>query len=51
MSDLISRSTLLRKIAEEYDLNYGEILIDPKDFYEMVENMSTTYDADRGGIE
>ena len=43
MSDLISRSALLKKIAEEYDLNYGEILINPERFYEMVETVPTAY--------
>lgn len=47
MSDLISRSELLKKIAEEYDLNYGEILINPERFYEMVEAMPTAYDVEK----
>ena len=47
MSDLISRSALLKKIAEEYDLNYGEILINPERFYEMVETVPTAYDVDK----
>lgn len=47
MSDLISRSVLLKKIAEEYDLNYGEILINPERFYEMVETVPTAYDISK----
>ena len=47
MSDLISRSELLKKIAEEYDLNYGEILINPERFYETVETMPTAYDIEK----
>jgi hypothetical protein len=47
MSDLISRSALLKKIAEEYDLNYGEILINPERFYEMVETVPTAYDIEK----
>ena len=47
MSDLISRSALLKKIAEEYDLNYGEILINPERFYEMVETVPTAYDVEK----
>ena len=47
MSDLISRSALLKKIAEEYDLNYGEILINPERFYEMVEEQPTAYDISK----
>ena len=43
--DLISRSVLLQKIKEEYDLNYGEILINPERFYDMVEDMPTAYDV------
>ena len=46
-NDLISRSQLMKKIAEEYDLNYGEILINPERFYEMVEDMPTAYDVKR----
>ena len=47
MSDLISRSALLKEIAEEYDLNYGEILINPKRFYEMVETVPTAYSVEK----
>ena len=47
MSDLISRSVLLKKIEEEYDLNYGEILINPERFYEMVEAIPTAYDIEK----
>lgn len=47
MSDLISRSALLKKIAEEYDLNYGEILINPERFYEMVETVPTAYSIEK----
>ena len=45
--DLISRSVLLQKIKEEYDLNYGEILINPERFYYMVEDMPTAYDVEK----
>ena len=41
---LIDANALLEKIGEEYDLNYGEILTDPKRFAEMVED-ATTVDA------
>jgi hypothetical protein len=37
MSDLISRKILLEEIENLYDLNYGEILIDPREFYDMVD--------------
>ena len=47
MSDLISRSALLKEITEEYDLNYGEILINPKRFYEMVEPVPTAYSVEK----
>ena len=38
---LIDANALLKKIEEEYDLNYGEILIDPRLFAEMVEDAPT----------
>lgn len=28
---------ILKAIESEYDLNYGEILINPRDFYDLVE--------------
>ncbi len=37
MIDLISRKILLEEIENLYDLNYGEMLIDPKEFYDMVD--------------
>lgn len=45
MDDLISRKTLLKEIQEEYDLNYGEILINPIRFYDMVDCQPTAYDV------
>ena len=38
MSDLISRKALLEDIKNQYSLSYGEILIDPRDIYDMVDN-------------
>lgn len=38
MKDLISRKALQGEIENLYDLNYGERLIDPREFYEMVDN-------------
>ena len=29
---------ILKEIDLTYDLNYGEILIDPKDFYDLIES-------------
>lgn len=43
MNDLISRKALQREIENLYDLNYGERLIDPREFYEMVDNQNGTY--------
>ena len=43
MKDLISRKVLQREIEKLYDLNYGEILIDPREFYEMVDCQETIY--------
>ena len=37
MSEYIERGALLKRIAEEYDLNYGEILVDPCKFKDMVD--------------
>lgn len=37
MTNLISQETLLDEINHLYNLNYGEQLIDPQAFYEMVE--------------
>lgn len=38
MNECINREALMEQIADEYDLNYGETLINPKEFYEMVED-------------
>ena len=37
MAEYIEREAVLKQIAEEYDLNYGEILTDPYKFYQMVD--------------
>ena len=37
ISDLISRKELLKEIESLYDLNYGERLINPMEFYDMVD--------------
>jgi len=37
MTSLISQEALLSEIDHFYNLNYGEQLIDPRAFYEMVE--------------
>ncbi len=37
-SDLISKSVLLKEIEDNYDCNYGEILIDPRHFYDLVDD-------------
>ena len=39
--DLISRSELVKAIEKEYDLDYGEDLIDPYEFAEMVATAPT----------
>ncbi len=41
MSDLISRKELLKEIESLYDLNYGERLINPREFYDMVDCQPT----------
>ena len=41
MGDLISRSALIFAIKNEYDVDYGEQLINPKVFVEMAEDAST----------
>ena len=38
---LIDANALAKEIDFEYDLNYGEILTDPRRFAEMVEDAST----------
>ena len=38
MSDYISRKALIDEINCEYDLDYGEILINPVQFADMVED-------------
>ena len=38
MAEYIEREALLKKICDEYDLNYGEILTDPQKFFGMVED-------------
>lgn len=38
---LIGADALMEEIEFEYDLNYGEILIDPRKFADMVENAPT----------
>lgn len=47
MSDLISRKVLQREIEYLYDLNYGETLIDPREFYGMVDCQLAAYDVDK----
>ena len=36
--EYIEREALLQRIDDEFDLQYGEIEINPRDFYEMVED-------------
>lgn len=43
MKDLISRTVLQREIENLYDLNYGERLIDPREFYGMVDCQNSAY--------
>ena len=38
---LIDADLLLKEIEENYDLNYGEILINPNNFYDIVEQQPT----------
>ena len=38
MNDLISRKALLEDIKNQYSLSYGEVLIDPRDIYDMVDH-------------
>lgn len=44
MERLIDANALMEEIKFEYDLNYGEILTDPRKFADMVED-SLTVDA------
>lgn len=37
MASLINKKVLLEEIQDCYDLNFGEALIDPKEFYNMVD--------------
>ncbi len=36
---MIDEQDLLKKISDTYDLNYGEVLINPREFYDIVEEM------------
>ena len=38
---LIDADLLLKEIEENYDLNYGEILINPNNFYDIVDEQPT----------
>ena len=40
MQNLISRKDLSEEISKHYDLRYGEILINPKEFYDMVNHQN-----------
>ena len=40
-SDLISKSVLLKDIENNYDCNYGETLINPRYFYDLVDDQPT----------
>ena len=48
MEELISRKALLETIDYKYDLNYGEILIDPCEFASMVEDAPIVEAVSRG---
>lgn len=37
-NDLISKSALLKEIEDNYDCDYGETLINPRYFYELVDD-------------
>ena len=47
MNDLISRKALLEDIKNQYSLSYGEILIDPRDIYDMVDNQKVAIKGER----
>ena len=34
---------LLNSIKENYDLNYGEVLINPREFYDLIEGAESGY--------
>lgn len=51
MNDIISRKALLEAIDFEYDLNYGEILIDPCEFANMVEDAPVVEVVSKGLYE
>jgi len=40
-SNLISRSVLIKEIEDNYDCNFGEILIDPRHFLDLVDEQGT----------
>lgn len=46
-SDLISKTELLKEIMEQYDLNYGEQLINPTEFFTLVDNFKPIFTEDK----
>lgn len=50
MVDLISKNALLEEIETQYDLSYGEIMVNPRDFYEMVDCQKVIQQASRKRI-
>lgn len=47
MSNLISKKALLKEVKDQYDLNYGEILINPSEFYDLVDGQQIAFDVDK----
>lgn len=44
---LINADALKDGIADRYDLHYGETLINPKEFYDLVDDFSEDYSIDK----
>ena len=47
MNDLISKKALLEEIEAQYDLSYGAIMINPRDFYDMVDCQKAVQQANK----
>ena len=40
IDDLISKQVLLKEIEDNYDCNYGQTLINPRNFYNLVDEQT-----------
>ena len=47
MNDLISKKALLEEIEAQYDLSYGAIMINPRDFYDMADCQKVVQQANK----